>query len=63
MSHAYILQDKTGYDVAVAIDEEEAVQRCKEYGWTYRMVPLYMAVGTEIKAIAGPIPKEYLTGW
>lgn len=63
MCHAYILQDITGYAVAIALEEVEAVKWCKENGGTYRMVPLHLSDRTEIKIMAPAIPKYLLKGW
>jgi hypothetical protein len=34
VDYAYILQDKTGYAVAVTIEDGEAMKLCKDHGWT-----------------------------
>lgn len=57
VDYAYILQDKTGYAVAVTIEDGEAMKLCKAHGWTYRMGPLHISDRTEIKILAPAIPK------
>lgn len=57
MDSVYVLQDKTGYVVGATYEEAKAVQMCRANGWTYRSVPFYKCEETEIRVIAGPIPK------
>lgn len=62
MNHVYVLQNENGHVVGAAYEESRAVKACKDSGmkWTYRCVPFFLNEGTEIKVIAGPIPKEFL---
>jgi hypothetical protein len=62
MNHTYIIQDENKEACAATFQQSMAVELCQKLGpkTTYRSVPFYSCDGTEIKVVAGPIPREYL---
>lgn len=58
MNYIYVIQDENGYVYAATYEESKAVDMCQaSKGHTYREIPFYSGLGTEITVISGNIIK------